>query len=137
MEQTNSKVQQQLQERIVSGEYDIGKLIVPQQFQKVTLENNKLKIEKITMSGRKIALEKIRQNILIKNRKYMRLRSVEEIEKNKDDIIRHLKFIHAFDICDQDKTVHELVQKVKQLERTRYLIMWHDGSRVAMFTLLH
>ena len=60
VELTNQQVLKQLKEKIAMGVYEMDDLIVPQEFQKVSVKGRKIVTEKIFISGRKIPLEEIR-----------------------------------------------------------------------------
>ena len=69
-----------LNEKILSGEYNIGQLIVPQVFQKTSIKDNTVVTEEFTVEGRKILLHDIRKKMLHDHQNYMRLHTDEEIE---------------------------------------------------------
>ena len=75
-EATNLDVQQNLYKRIENGEYKIGQLIVPQEFQKLTIKNDKVLTEKVVITGRKTPLYSIRYDLFKKHEKYMRLTKI-------------------------------------------------------------
>ena len=71
----------------------------------------------------------IRKSMLKKQEKYMKLGTDDELSLlTKDDILRELSQINelAPDDFSQDNLL--LLKKMKQFERTRHLMMWHDGS---------
>ena len=75
-EATNLDVQQNWYKKIENGEYKIGQLIVPQEFQKLTIKNDKVLTEKVVITGRKIPLYTIRYDLFKKHEKYMRLTKI-------------------------------------------------------------
>ena len=52
-----------LNEKILSGEYNIGQLTVPQAFQKTSIKVNTVVTEEFTVKGRKILLHNIRKKM--------------------------------------------------------------------------
>ena len=92
VEQTNQQVLKQLKEKITMGVYKVGDLIVPQEFQKVSVEGGKIVTEKNFISGRKIPLEKISYELLHKYKKYMRLTTDEMLNNlTKPHMLKYLK----------------------------------------------
>ena len=92
VEQTNQQVLKQLKEKIRMGVYKVGDLIVPQEFQKVSVEGGKIVTEKNFISGRKIPLEEISYELLHKYKKYMRLTTDEMLNNlTKPHILKYLK----------------------------------------------
>ena len=75
-EATNLDVQQNLYKKIENGEYKIGQLIVPQEFQKLTIKNDKVLTEKVVITGRKTPLYSIRYDLFKKHEKYMCLTKI-------------------------------------------------------------
>ena len=92
VEQTNQQVLKQLKEKIRMGVYKVGDLIVPQEFQKVSVEGGKIVTEKNFISGRKIPLEEISYELLHKYKKYMRLTTDEMLNNlTKPHMLKYLK----------------------------------------------
>ena len=97
IESTNQEIIQRLKNKIYSGEYTIGELIVPQTFEKVSIMNNKLEKQEIMVEERKIPFDKIRTDLNKKQSKYMRIKTDDELSSlNRDDIIADLKRINEF-----------------------------------------
>ena len=59
---TNSQVKELLNEKILSGVYKIGELIIPQTFEKVIFRDNQLVTEDVVVRGRRISLKEIRED---------------------------------------------------------------------------
>ena len=70
---TNLDVQQHLYKKIENGEYKVGHLIVPQEFKKSTIKNDKVLTDKVVITTQKIPLSTIRYDLFKKHEKYMRL----------------------------------------------------------------
>ena len=72
------------------GVYKVGDLILPQEFQRVSVIRGKFVTEKILISGRKIPLEEIRYELLHKYKKYMRLTTDEMLNNlTKPDMLKY------------------------------------------------
>ena len=54
VDETNEEITQNLKEKIKSGEYTLGEMIIPQKFIKTTMTGNTLEKEEVEISGRKI-----------------------------------------------------------------------------------
>ena len=132
MEETNAIVQQKLKENIKEGRYKLGDIIVPQQFEKMVLKNNKIVKTILTVNGRKIPLRSIREDMFYKNLKFMKLRTDAEIAKlSRDEIICDLLRINEYFDSDKEMETFFLQERLKNFERTRHLMFWHDGSPIA------
>ena len=140
VEQTNQQVLKQLKEKITMGVYKVGDLIVPQEFQKVSVKGGKGETEKKFISGRKIPLEDVRYEILHKYKKYMRLTTDEMLNNlTKPDMLKYLKNIGEYVNDDEEANyvnddeeanANTLKEKIKGFERTQQLMMCHDCSTV-------
>ena len=127
--QSNTQVIKQLKEKIENGIYKVGDLTVPQEFKKITINQEKIATENVYISGRKIPLKEIRNELLDRNRKYMRLITHEELHKLTEmDLGKYLKDINEYNITNYD--AETLKQKIKTFQWTRYLMMWHDCSTI-------
>ena len=137
VEPTNEGILSQLKEKILDGTYNIGQLIVPQSYEKIVLINDKLVQETTTTEGRKMDLLDIRKNMLKKQEKYMKLRTDDELSLlTKDDILQELSQINELAPDDFSKDNLFLLKKLKNFERTRHLMMWHDGSTLSSHSYL-
>ena len=122
----------ELKKQLDAEVYTLGELIVPQKFEKITMIDNKLEKEEIEVKGRKIPFDTIRQKINIKHEKYMKIHSDEElVAMNNDEIRKHLNNINELKKSDDSCSIEELRKKLSQFERTRHLMLWHDGSTLS------
>ena len=64
--------------KIKQGEYNIGQIVVPQNFTKTSVKDDKMITKEVSISGRKFSLDDIRKNLLIYHSKYMDLTTDEE-----------------------------------------------------------
>ena len=104
-------------------------LIVPQEFKKITINQGNIARENICISGRKIPLKEIRNELLDRNRNYMRLATDEELNKLTEmDLVKYLKDINKCNITNYDEK--SLKQKIKTFQRTRYLMIWHNCATI-------
>ena len=65
------KPNKKLREDIESGKYLFGELIVPKEYKKLTIKNNKVNEESFTIYGQKIRLKLIRIKLLKNELKYI------------------------------------------------------------------
>lgn len=95
---------------------------------------NDLEIKKveITTHGRKAPLKEIRENMLKKHSKYLRATRDQQIDEMDDELIQaELERLNELthDINTNDSGA--MRKKLKELERTRHLMVWLDNSTVA------
>ena len=128
VDQSNTHVTKQLKEKIEKGIYKEEDLIVPQEFKKITINQGKIATENVCISGRKIPLKEFRNELLDRNRKYMRLTTDEELNNlTEKDFVKYLD-INEYNFTNYD--AEKLKQKMKAFQRTMYLMMWHDCSAI-------
>ena len=95
VEETNDELMRQLKQKIALGTYQVGNLIVPQVFEKVAIRDGRIVYEKVTIVGRRISLLEIKEELVDKNNKDIRLRTNDELDNlSKDDLIISLKQIN-------------------------------------------
>ena len=119
-----------LNKKIHSGEIEIGENIVEREYKKlVSNELGDLVTETFTVHGRKHPLSKVRVKLFKKHCNFMRLNSnayfenLEEAELNRRlDSLGEL-YLH--------ETIQDKKEKLKQYERSRHFIVWHDASVIA------
>ena len=126
----SSHVRGEMEKMVASGDIDIGVNVVEKLIKKNVLTKSGEVVERITMvSGRKHPLDKLRVKLFKRTKKYMRLTSDSDFEKlSHDELVQKLMFIGEFDGTQSD---HDMRGKLKLYERTRRLMMWHDGSSIA------
>ena len=102
---------------------------MPQEFKKITINQGNIARENICISGRKIPHKEIRNELLDRNRNYMRLTTDEELNKLTEmDLVKYLKDINEYNITNYDEK--SLKQKIKTFQRTTYLMIWHNCSTI-------
>ena len=132
VEETNKQVNEKLKQKILEGEYTLGELIVPQTYEKITMVNNQLVTEEVSVSGRKIPLSEIRKTMLNEHTKYMKLQSDEKFdEMSREDIVKSLKEINEYKREYESVDVESLLDILKNMERRRNIMMWHDCATIS------
>ena len=85
-----------------------------------------------TNIGRKISLDTIRRKTLNKHQDFMRIFPDDFYDKTpRTKIIEELQRIDEFSPSMNDLSDTVLSSKLKQLQRTRHLALWHDGSTLS------
>ena len=131
VEKINQQVLKQLKEKITMGVYKVGDLIVPQEFQKVSVKGGKIVTKKNFISSKKISLEETRYKLLHKYKEYMDLTTDKMLNNStKPDMVKFLKNIGKNVNDDKEANANTLKEKIKSFEKTRHLMMWHDCSTV-------
>ena len=131
VEKINQQVLKQLKEKITMGVYRVGDLIVPQEFQKVSVKGGKIVTKKFFISGKKISLEETRYKLLHKYKEYMHLTTDKMLNNStKPDMVKYFKNIGKNVNDDKEANANTLKEKIKGFEKTRHLMMWHDCSTV-------
>ena len=126
MDETNEGLHKKLKLEIEEGRIEIGELIVPQSYDKTAISNGKVSTEEVEIEGREIPLESIRKKLLKEQKNYMRLREDSENELlQRDHVVDSLKNINEFTEKDNVLSAEFLVQKLKQTERKRRIMVWH------------
>ena len=128
--ETNDFIKEQLKTKIRTKEFSIGELIVPKKFKKLLLDkdNNIKEVEFIT-EGRKRPLDEIREKMLEKQIQYTRSHpDLYYDEMTRIEVASRLKELNEL---DETEGLTKMRKKLKSLERTRHLIVWHDHSTVA------
>ena len=117
-------------EKILSGEIDIGVNIVERLYEKQILtKSGAIETHKFSVYGRKHPLKNICGNLLKKHYKYMRRNSDAYFENI--DIATLTERLATLNELNCDDSINTMKQKLKNFERTRNIIMWHDASVIA------
>ena len=119
-----------MRKKVVDGEIDIGEGIVRRQYQKISVsKKGELVPKTFYVEGRKHPLIKIRKRLFTKYHKFMRLNSDSYFENlDENELHDRLKTIGEF---NHDENNEFMRQKLKIMERTRHLQVWHDASVIA------
>ena len=123
--QTNAQIRKEIREKVQSGEFILGELIVPRRFKKTVIDKSgNLTEAEITVYGRKIPLLTLRKTILQKQEKLglIRLRSDEEYEYMTDAYLKaRLLDIHEYSAA-MTMTSEQQRDYLKKIERTRHIL---------------
>ena len=85
-----------------------------------------------TNIGQKISLDTIQRKTLNKHQDFMRVFPDDFYDKTpRTKIIEELQRIDEFSPSMNDLSDTVLSSKLKQLQRTRHLALWHDGSTLS------
>ncbi len=123
-------IREDCHEKILSGEIDIGVNIVERQYEKQILtKSGAIETHKFSVFGKKHPLINIRRNLLKKHYKYMRRNSNAYFENI--DITTLTERLSSLNELNLDDSINTMKQKLKNFERTRNIIMWHDASVIA------
>ena len=124
------KVHCQLSSEVLSGEIDIGVSIVERQYAKQILnKNGHVETLKFSVYGRKHPLINIRTKLLKKHIRYMRLNNDAYFDNiSIQELTTRLASINEL---NSDDTINSMKLKLKNYERTRNLIVWHDASIIS------
>ena len=80
------------------------------------------------MSGRKIPLCDIRKEMLLKQNVFMKLHCDTKLSQLiSSELVDELKEIHKLDNHELHEIDEHMREKLKKYQRTRILILWHDG----------
>lgn len=127
---TNNTLKNKLKLQIRNGDISIGEMIVPKRFKKLVLnKDNKIVTTEFVVEGRKRPLDEIRKNTLKKQKEFLRQHPDNHYdEMPRLDVVERLTLLNEFDDADG---LTKMRKKLKSLERTRHLAIWHDHSTVA------
>ena len=128
LEEVNDHIKQMLAE----GKLNIRQPCVPITLERYMPDGN---IEVTQVHGNKIPMNEIRQKLLNKQLKNMRLNKDENINNIPTSEIKSVLNKHT-NIDTKSLTRSELESSFKILERTRNLVMWHDHSTLRSYGLL-
>ena len=126
---TKIAVRTRVTEMIKSGIINIGEMVVPRTVTKLVLKDNKLIERTSTVSGRKISMKTIREKAMEKTKRFMRLRTNEDFDGL---TVGEIETLHDKYASGNRKNlaIEDKLLEIKGYERTRSLIMWHDGSSI-------
>ena len=126
---TVPKLKKQRQEMIDRGELHLGIPCSPNTVTRTTVKEGQIIQEETQVYGRKIPLLQLRQKILENQSEFMRLESDEQIDsKPHNELLEHFKQFNVEQ--DSAQTVEQLREKLKEAQRTRHLLFWHDHATI-------
>lgn len=130
LEMNPKKLKKQVLQEIMDRNINIGKAIVPRKYKKYKLDKNGHVVNsEFVVEGRKVPLLEIRQKHLHDNIHLMRLHPDSYFDAlTYEEVCDKLKgFGESTNLC----SIEELQSKMKRMERTRHIQLWHDGSTIA------
>ena len=123
------QIKEKLKVQIMNGDISIGEMIVPKRFKLVLNRNNEIEITEFVVEGRKRPLEEIRRKTLERQKEFLRQHPDSHYdEMPRLEVVERLTQLNEFN--DEDGLT-KMRNKLKSLERTRHLMIWHDHSSVA------
>ena len=105
--------------------------MVPQKFTKIKIVDGKMDNEEFFVQGRKIAFFEIRKNLLEKHNNFLRIQNDQYYNNITQVVIGELKRINEYADNFHNTPFDDLCLKLKKLQRSRHLCVWHDGSSIA------
>ena len=118
-----------MEEKVWSGEIDIGENVIEKVIQKrgVDKTSGQLVTNTLTVHARKHALHALRVKFFNKYKIFMRLNPDSYFETiSKEELIKRFQYIGESIHLTENLSV--LKERLKKFERTRSLQLWHDGS---------
>lgn len=100
------------------------------QYEKLILDKDgKIRKTEFVVQGRKQPLEEIRKKTLKIHERFLRVNPDEFYdEMTRDQVVTRLKELNEY---DENDGLTKMRRKLKEIERTRHLQIWHDHSRLA------
>ena len=118
-----------LEEKVWSGEIDIGKNVVEKVIQKRGCDKTcgTIVVNTFTIYARKHALHTLCVKFFNKYKKFTRLNPDSYFENlSKEELVKRFQYIG--ETIDSSENLYDLRERLKAFERTRSLQLWHDGS---------
>ena len=127
---TKEAIVEEKKQLIVSGELSIGEPCSPYTLKKTIVKNDgSIEMKTVNICGRKIPLLELRQTLLTKHKEYMRLATLDDIKvMTREEILTFMKFSHQK--VNPNLTLQQLQTKLKDIQHTRTLAIWHDHSTI-------
>ena len=118
-------VEADIQTMISSGRFTLGEECVPYTITRYTMVDGIMTPHNLTIQARKIPLTQIRQQLLNRHQKYMRLTPESTImAMSKQELTKKL------DLKSSSMSEDDLRQLLLQRERSRSLCMWYDHGTI-------
>lgn len=119
-------VEAEIQAMITSGRFTLGEECAPYTITKYIMENGKLSPQDTFVYARKVPLKQIRQRLLDKHLKYMRLSSATAMtEEEMREILQNAHVPNLEAMSHQ-----QLCEQLLRSRRSRSLCMWHDHATI-------
>ena len=127
-EPSSKIIMNEFAEKLKAGKYTIGVPVAPRKYTRLIIEKGVIKEEQFVVEGRKISLTELRERFIKLHHKYMRLNPDSYFCSENIAVIKERLFkLNEYDNLDSED---DMIQKLKRLERTRYIQLWHDASVV-------
>ena len=118
-------VDEEIGSMVSSGRFNLGEECAPYTITKYSLVDGVMTPSKVKVEGRKVPLTELRQRLLRKQLKYMRLTPQSSIATmTSPELTKRLNMK-----CD-GKSVEELRELLDQSQKSRSLCMWHDHATI-------
>ena len=118
-------VEDQIRSMVSSGRFNIGDECAPYTITKYTLVNNVMTPHDEQVQARKVPLKEIRQKLLRKQVKYMRL-----IPESTITAMTRPQLTERLNTECDGKSVEVLRDLLRQAQTSRCLCMWHDHATI-------
>ena len=123
-------IREHCREKFLFGEIDMGVNIVERQYEKQILtKSGAIETHKFSVYRKKHPLTNIRRNLLKKHYRYLQRNSDAYFENI--DIATLTERLASPNELNRDDSINTMKQKLKNFERRRNIIMWHDASVIA------
>ncbi len=123
-----STIKDELKNLMEGGRFLLGEACAPYTLRKSKTKAGVVEVYDLQVQGRKIALIDLRQKLLERQKKYMRLLSDSDIDKlTTNEAIEVLRVMRC-DISNAEDG--ELRERVRHNQRHRTLVLWHDHGTV-------
>ena len=114
---------------MLNRRFTLGEQCTPYELTRYTPHKGKIVAREVRVCGRKIPLEEIRERLLKRHQKYMRLPLESTIEQ-----LPHSELLQALNKLDNapndNYTTEELRIRLHNYQRTRSLALWHDRANL-------
>ena len=129
-----AEINQEIKKRIEDGTYNIGELITPKEFSRLTLtKDGTFSTEPFFIEGRKIPLLDIRQKML-DNQETQKLIRASEVDFDTLPMESVNEQLCLLSEVDESLDNDDKRQRLKEIQTTRYLTCWADHSTIAGHT---
>lgn len=122
-------IEKQLKSMVTSGRFTLGEECTPYRITRYKIVNGELCPCDVMVNARKIPLKEVRQRLLQKHLKYMRLSPMSTINAMTTAELTERLNTMGYIECDT-MTHEELCQLLVCCERTRSLALWHDHATI-------
>ncbi|XP_057315539.1 uncharacterized protein LOC130656653 [Hydractinia symbiolongicarpus] len=128
-EERSEEIEAKMKELVAKGVYSVGELLVPQEFESLSLVDGEIKTEKLSVSGRKNDITTICQSLAKKHKPYYRLHPDSFYDKIDNETL--VFELNRLDLCVDDQDFDASVALLKKLQRQRHFGNWHDTSSIS------